>query len=752
MRFFASACLIGIADLGMTPAVVHAQAAPEQPEVSLAEVVVTAQKRSENIQNVPISVSAVAATTLEDAHITNVSDLPLMVPALTISQNEDTLNIFMRGIGNPATTVGDEASVAVYIDGVYYPRLPQALLELNNIDHVEVLKGPQGTLFGRNATGGLIQIVTRDPSSTPTLHVDGGYGNYQTFTGNVYASDGFGENLAGDIALHDNHMGAGWGHNLYDGTNTNWADSKSARTKWVYKPTDGTKITLAYDYTQSATTQVLTGLQAPGYTHGAPCGATCLPFTPPNNTPYPYWGFYNSDDDSPSGSNDISQGGSLKLEQDVSIAKLVSISALRNQIGALYNDPDYSPQPWFGAVLAYKEHSFSQELQMISKESSPFDWTLGLYYMHMLSEYDPGRLTGAEYQEAFSLPQGQFEIYGAESLDSYAAYTQETFHVTSDTNLTAGLRYTEDRVSANGHNDITDQALGVDINTGNQSEHQNFDKITWRLALDHHFTDDLMSYISYNRGFKAGTFNIFPFSGSPNPPSPAVSPEVVDAFELGTKTDLLEHRLRASAALFYNKVGNLQVQTVRPIGDPPVEEVFLTNAAKARSYGLDLDLQALFTEQFAGHVSTTIQNPTYTSYPDAGKSIPVPGGVGTELTTYNASGQQLVYSPKYAVTLGVTYRLPTSVGEFGSGLDYAFTSGFPFNPDGDVNNGNVGLLSARVSFIPAGAGSHWKFLVWGKNLTDKQYLDGSEEQNNRTGEVVTPAAPRTYGFTVSYDF
>ena len=736
---------------GSTPSAVLAQSASDQPEVTLAEIVVTAQKRSENIQNVPISVSAVSGSTLQAAHITNVAELPLMVPALTISQNEDTLNIFMRGIGNPATTVGDEASVAVYIDGVYYPRLPQALLELNNIDHIEVLKGPQGTLFGRNATGGLIQIITKDPSSTPTLHVDGGYGNYQTFTGNIYASDGFGENLAGDIALHDNHMGAGWGHNLYDGTAFNWADSKSARTKWVYKPAEGTKLTLAYDYSESATTQVLSGLQAPGFTHGAPCGATCIPFTPPNNVPYPYWGFYNGNNDSPSGSDDISQGGSLKLEQDVAIAKLVSISAVRNQIGDLYNDPDYSPQPWFGAVLGYREHSLSQELQLISKADSLFDWTVGVYYMHMTSAYDPGRLTGAEYQNAFSLPAGEFDIYGSETLNSYAAYTQETFHVTSNTNLTTGLRYTVDKVSANGHNDIVDRTLGVDINTGSQSESQNFDKLTYRLALDHHFTDDLMAYVSYNRGFKAGTFNIFPFSGAPNPPSPAVSPEVVDAFEVGAKTDLFEHRLRTSAALFYNKVGNLQVQTIRPIGDPPVEEVFLTNAAKAKSYGLDLDLQALFTDQLSAHLSTTIQNPYYSSYADAGKSVPVAGGVGTELTTFDASGRQLVYSPKFAFTAGLNYRLPTIVGEWGAAIDYAFTSGYPFNPDQVVNNGNVGLLSGRVSYTPAGAGSHWKILLWGKNLTNKEYLDGSEEQNNRTGEVVTPAAPRTYGFTVSYD-
>jgi iron complex outermembrane recepter protein len=722
------------------------------PEGALAEVVVTAQKRSENIQNVPITVTAVGAATLDNAHITNLGDLPNLVPALQIAQNTDTFNIFMRGIGNPATAIGDEASVAVYIDGVYYPRLPPALFELNNIDHVEVLEGPQGTLFGRNATGGLIQIITKDPSSTPTLHVDAGYGNFETFTGNVYASTGFGDLLAGDIALHDSHMGQGWGTNLYNGTNFGWLDAKAARTKWVFKPVDGTKITLALDYSDSQSTEsMLSGLQARGFTHGASCGATCTPFTQPNNVPYPYYGFYNENDDGENSGNDISQGGSLKLEQELPFAKLVSLTAARHQFGSFNSDPDYSPQPWFESLLPYRVQSFSQELQLISKPGSPFDWTVGLYYIDMRSKYDPIRFIGAEWENAFSLPEGEYDIYSSETVNSYAAYTQETFHLTSDTNLTAGLRYTLDKVRATGHNDIVDETLGVDINTGTQYAEQDFNKVTYRIALDHHFTDDVMSYVSYNRGFKAGTYNILPFSAAPNSPAPPVNPEVVDAYELGVKTDLLDHRVRLSADVFYNKVNNLQVQTVRPVGNPPAQEVFETNAAQAKSKGIELNIEGRISEQLSAHLSSTIQDPYYSSYPDAGKSVPAPDGIGTVLVPYDATGQQLVYSPKFAFNLGFDYRLPTRIGAWGAGVDYAFTSGFPFNPDQVVNNGSVGLLNARVSYVPANLGQHWKILFWGKNLTDKQYLNGSQEQNNRSGEVVTPAAPRTFGFTLNYD-
>ncbi len=719
----------------------------------LAEIVVTAQKRSENIQNVPISVQAVSASALAAAHITNLGQLSGVVPALTISQQTDVVNIFMRGIGNPSTNIGQESSVAVYIDGVYYPRLPPALLELNNVDHIEVLKGPQGTLFGRNATGGLVQVITKDPSSEPTLHVDAGYGNFQTFTGNVYASTGFGDHLAGDIALHDTHMGAGWGTNLYDGTSNGYLESKALRTKWVYKPIDGTKITLSYDYSDSETTQsMLDGLQAPGFTHGAPCGVTCKPFTPPNNVPYPYYGFYNKNEDFPSLGKDIGQGGALKIDQELPFARLVSTSALRHETGSWYDDADYSPQPYFAGILPANVQSYSEELQLISTKSSLLDWNVGLYYIHMRSDASPARLVGAEFQNAFMLPGGQYDIYGSQTVDSYAAYTQETFHVTADTNITAGLRYTEDKVRATGHNDIGDPALGIDINTGTQSASQSFNKVTYRFAIDHHFTDNLMTYASYNTGFQGGTFNIFPFSNSPNPPAAAIKPEEVNAFEVGAKSDLMDHRLRLSTALFYNKVENLQVQIVRPEGTPPVNTVLLSNAAEAKSKGIDLDIQAQITEQFDAHLNSTIQNPFYASYPNAGGSVVNPNGIGTLLSVYNASGQQLIYSPKYASTLGFGYRLPMAIGVGSAGADYTYTSSMPLTPDQEIRNGGVGLLSARLGYTPAGAWNHWKLQLWGKNLTDKQYFSGAAEQNNRGGQTVAPAAPRTYGFTVSYDF
>jgi iron complex outermembrane receptor protein len=220
---------------------------------------------------------------------------------------------------------------------------------------------------------------------------------------------------------------------------------------------------------------------------------------------------------------------------------------------------------------------------------------------------------------------------------------------------------------------------------------------------------------------------------------------------VGAKSDLMDHRVRVSTALFYNKVENLQVQIVRPEGNPPANTVLLSNAAEAKSKGIDLDLQAQITDQFDAHLNSTIQNPFYASYPNAGGSVVNPDGIGTLLSVYNASGQQLVFSPKYAANVGFGYRLPMAIGEGSAGADYTYTSGFPLTPDQEIRNGGLGLLNARLGWTPPDAWKHWKFQLWGKNLTDKHYFSGAAEQNNRGGQTVAPAAPRTYGFTVSYD-
>src|SRR5882757_3371326 len=228
-----------------------ANSMPQTDEsAGLAEVVVTAQRRSEDVQKVPISVAAVSGDLLTAQNIMSMANLAAVVPGLIVTPNVADAQIFVRGIGT--TGEGIEGDVGLYIDGVYIPSQSASLINLSNIDHIEVLKGPQGTLFGRNAVGGAIQVVTKDPSHTTSADMSLGYSNYSTGTANFYGTAGLTDDLAVDLAVYGNRQWDGWGTDLVTHEALFTSDVLQIRNKWLFTPTSGTKITLALDYSRES--------------------------------------------------------------------------------------------------------------------------------------------------------------------------------------------------------------------------------------------------------------------------------------------------------------------------------------------------------------------------------------------------------------------------------------------------------------------------------------------------------------------
>jgi iron complex outermembrane receptor protein len=231
----------------------------------LEEIVVTAQRRSENLQNVPVAVTAISAAQLEASGINTSQDLSLVTPGLVTPQAAGYIQPHIRGVGTTSNGPGIEMPVATYIDGVYLASAPASLMTLNSVERIEVLKGPQGTLFGRNATGGLIQVVTKDPQHDPSLSSDITYGNYQDVASDLYATAGLTSNLAADIALHYEYQGEAWGRNLDTGEPVGrLSNDVASRTKFLFDASDTTQIRLALDYEQRKTSRD-TQHTVPGY-------------------------------------------------------------------------------------------------------------------------------------------------------------------------------------------------------------------------------------------------------------------------------------------------------------------------------------------------------------------------------------------------------------------------------------------------------------------------------------------------------
>jgi iron complex outermembrane recepter protein len=234
-----------------------AQGATESPTDAsasggLEEITVTANRREERLQDVPISVAAFSAAQLNASGVQNIQDLAQITPGLTMTQQSGALTPFIRGIGAVDNTVGQEAAVSTYVDGVYYPSVYGALFTFNNIERVEVEKGPQGTLFGRNATGGLIQVITRAPSHDTELEGSAWYGNYGSSDAKFYATTGLTTDLAADLAVIYHHQSEGWGHDLFNDQQVGFLpNTAGVRNKWLYTPTDRTNISVSLDYLNS---------------------------------------------------------------------------------------------------------------------------------------------------------------------------------------------------------------------------------------------------------------------------------------------------------------------------------------------------------------------------------------------------------------------------------------------------------------------------------------------------------------------
>jgi iron complex outermembrane recepter protein len=702
------------------PVAALADDSPATSNDKLDEIVVTAQRRSEDIEKVPIAISAVSGNALTNANITNVQELGNSVPGLNIENNVGNAFVFVRGIGTTALAV--ENDVGVYVDGVYITSQAASLLNLSNIDHVEVLKGPQGTLFGRNAIGGALSIVTKDPSQTPSADISVGYANYDTTTANFYGTTGIGDHLATDLAFYYSNQADGWGNNFTNGLPTFRARTIQLRNKWVYTPTDDTKITLSLDYALVHNELGASWHFLPG-AYGIDGVST-------------YRGFYNALGNGLSQNENQQDGGMVRIDQNFGWARGVSITSVRGSTNHNFIDQDATPLPIVeGGPTPQNDKSYSEELQLLSPESSKITWIAGAYYLYD-KYYTPG----------FTIQEGptQVVLTVKEPTKSYAEFGQASIEVLPATRITAGLRYTHDDKSVAGTTAVDGETLPPVIPgmTSPSSQQETFTRYTYRAVLDHQFTPDIMGYVSYDTGFKSGQYNLISYA------APAVKPESLDAWQAGVKSEFLDQRLRVNLSVFHYNYSNIQITQVVTGGTE------LLNAAAAKLYGVDLDFNALVTSDFKVQGAVSWMHGKYTDFPNAPSYVPalspvtgLPVGANT-LETIDATDKTTVHSPDVTAFLAGDYTVPSAVGpvEFNTSLSY--NSGYFWDPDNRLKQPSYTLLGAFVKWTPFQ--KNYDVRIWGSNLTNKEYY--AYEAAFSLGDVASPAPPRTYGVTVSAHF
>jgi iron complex outermembrane receptor protein len=691
-----------------------------QPAV-LEEIVVTAQRRLENLQDVPITVTAMPAAALAAVGITNTADLVNVVPGMLVQTSAGYSLPHLRGVGITAIGAGIENSVALYVDGVYRGVSSSDAVGLNNIAQVEVEKGPQGTLFGRNATGGLIQVTTLDPTAGFSASAHAGYGNYHTVQSDAYVSGGT-DFVAGDLAVQLTHQGEGYGTNLATGQDINRMDmSLSVRSKWILHPVDGTKLTLILD--NAETDNSLSALRNyqnyPNIYY-------------PGGMPIANLPTLDVDDDAQPLRRMHEQGASLQLDQDIDTVKLVNTVAYRRDVYTYDVDFDLGPMPYSLNDTRQEDNQLTEELRLLSNSNSSLTWMTGLFYYEAHNGFQPQNIyfSGTAVNPAKPVTHVLNET--VQTTNSLALFGQATQKLTETTELTVGLRYTGEKRALLG----TDTGFlngVVPVPLANVNTNFRTNTPTWRLALDHHFTDDVNGYVSYNRGFKSGGYNV------PAPALPAYSPEKLDAYETGLKTQFLERRLTLNAAFFYYNYQNIQVS--RFVNGSP--EVY--NGGKARLYGLDLDATVRVTQGLTISAGLELEHDRFTDFPNADFFLSCAHPYPT-VCSLSANGKQLPQTPAASGTINVDYRVSISNSELHFNVNEAANSGYYYQPNNEIKQSAYGLLNGSIGWTYG----HYSVSLWGKNLTDVIYATAVNPAP--TAISAAYAAPRTYGVTLGAKF
>lgn len=765
----ASLLTLGLASIVGAPA--HAQTATdaatpgEQPgdepaadeQGGLGEIVVTAQKRSESLQRTPLAISAVSEEMIEARGIATAEDLNAVAPNLTTTQgpnNSSHLIIFIRGIGESEPILTVDAPVAIYVDGVIVGRSTQGIFDLVDLERVEVLRGPQGTLYGRNTTGGAVNLITKKPSKDFGVNVFASAGNLGFLQARVSVDTG---DLGGSgfrakfSYLHKQRQGYLDDINAPDRRDPGAYNNEAYRVALAFDNGGPFRGNYTFDRNESDAYSPGTQLAAARadivsyFSRSGAVGGT--PFLGPNQDRYAQ----TRPDLTPI--TDRNQSHALTLELDLGPDNVLrSISGFRKSMNFIARTdldgnsglrglvvspapPGIQPIQLFGADKLTKQRQFSQELNLIGNFGDTLDYVIGGYYFkERAREANPQRFTFVLNIPGLGLAGANIanDLIYRHISETKAAFGQATYHITEDLDFTGGVRYTEDK-----KNLIQASPIVRDIT-------REFSNTNFAGTLNYQFTPSIFGYARVATGYKAGGFN----ARSVNE---GFDPEKVTSYETGIKSDFFNRRLRVNANLFLAKLKDKQTQQFRA-GSGGASSITV-NAGSATFKGVELEIEALPVEQLRLNASfghTDREYDTFTVLDPA-----------SNMFVDIAGEAQFSYTAKTTVTAGAEYSFGNVLsGELSARVDYSYRSRIVFNViprfspfDAAIASPAVGLFDARLSLSGlAIAGRESSIALWGRNLSDKEYRVSGIDFGALGFATNTYSEGRTYGVDLKIQF
>jgi iron complex outermembrane recepter protein len=758
---------------------------------TLEGVVVTARRREEQVQDVPLAISVLDSSTLEATGTFNVGKLTQLQPSIQfVSSNPRNSATTIRGLGAPfgLTNDGIEQGVGIYIDQVYYSRAATATFDFLDVDQVEVLRGPQGTLYGKNTTAGAISITSRRPSFTPEARAEVTYGDLDFAQAKASVSGPLiGDKVAGRLGLSYTDR-KGTIYNVATRQHINEQNNLGFKGQVLWEVTDKLDVTLSADYTHSdplgfGTVYVRTGsTQRPLNRQYAQLSVASGNYAPPSFDAFDRL----TDLDADLSAEQHFGGGSALIEWEVGPGTLTSVSAYRKWDWGPQNDRDFIGLPI--TTLSQNPSANRQWTQEVryAAAADNIDYVVGVYAFYQtvdtngVQEQGPlasrWLLSGANANDPSILNGLRADNDIGLKNTSAAAFGQLTWHVTEDFRVQPGLRFNYDKkdgkyiatVTNATRAPLTAAQLGV-LAPQNYEPEFSDTNVSGDFNVSYDVTDNVLAYATYARSFKSGGINL---SGLPldvnNQPITAVEtvkPETVNHYETGLKTQFANRKVTFNVAGFWTEIKDYQATVTNSQAN--VIRGYLANADKIRVRGIETDFSFTLGERFNAYLNGAYTDHEYVKFPDAPCPPELAGG--TAATAANPpsapgtpggfsppfcdiSGQRLPGISKWAFSYGFQYSLPVSVGDVYFGLDGNYRSEFSSNPSRSIymDIDGYSLASVRAGFR---ADAGWEIYGWARNAFDEEYFDFLSSQSGSTGLVIgQPGDPRTYGLTVKVSF
>ena len=717
-------CGVVMAAALATPAMAStdaAQDATQDQAAAVADIVVTAQRREQRLQEVPLAVSAFNMESLEDGKVESLLNLDGKVPNVVLAPvgaYPFASAFYIRGLGYADVESSFEPSVGVELDGVYLSRNVGAVQDFFDVGGITILRGPQGTLYGRNTIGGVVSVQSRRPS------FDFGARGQLTFGSNGRQELRAGvegalieDKLAGKFSLlaktYDGYV------KNEDGRDLGAQDVLSMRGALTWQPTDTFDATLIIDYTKDEGTGAafqnasLPNMVLPGYGQ------------PADNDGDPFLAHIGDDIFS-----DLDALGiTLNANWDLGAVKLTSITGYRKTDTEVLSDFDATPIPFMTVHRDETHDQFSQELRLSSNTEGKLTYVVGAYYM--TQEYD---IATGQYGLVFGGPTAGSTIYTQQKSDSWALFGQADYEIIPNLTLTAGGRYSKEEKT------FTTQPL---FYPNAKTFDASFDDFSPKLGVSYKWSDTLMTYAQYSRGFRAGGFN--GRAGSFEAVGPYDS-ETVDSYEIGVKSDLFNRRLRLNASIFTTDYKDMQQSVQQLIPGTLINQTLVANVGAATISGFEGEATALLTDAFTVSASIGYLDASYDDFM---------ANLGDGLGVIDRTYLPMPYAPKWSNSVTFNYKQNYEFGQVTAQasvrhMSDMFTSFNTLNATNDLTlrKANTIVDGSVALELPDG---RWRVSLWGKNLTDELVI------NNTFGVGALLASrvyqpPREIGVDLSFTF